>query len=145
MRYAARTENQRAAMWLEHIRRRGGRRAAVEVAATQVAGKLTRQELRNAPLLGVAYGYPGHPVNGGAAGCPWPATRRLATPGDRAADEQLFRVTNCTFIPARRAAALVKHWPADCWPVAARRTSALHPRKHMGNRTAPGGCTAAGL
>jgi ribosomal protein S18 acetylase RimI-like enzyme len=72
MRYPRGTENQRAAMWLEHIRRRGWQAvAAVEVApaeqveaAQEVAEGPDGQspppaELSNAPLLGVAYGYPG--------------------------------------------------------------------------------------
>jgi ribosomal protein S18 acetylase RimI-like enzyme len=60
MRYPRGTENQRAAMWLEHIRRRGWQAvAAVEVAAAQPAQDAG--ELGNAPLLGVAYGYPGAP------------------------------------------------------------------------------------
>src|SRR5271154_6840404 len=72
MRYPRGTENQRAAMWLEHIRRRGWQAvAAVEVpnaeqveAAHEVAEGPGGQspppaELSNAPLLGVAYGYPG--------------------------------------------------------------------------------------
>ena len=59
MRYPRGTENQRAAMWLEHIRRRGWQAvAAVEVAAGPEADTA---ELGNAPLLGVAYGYPGAP------------------------------------------------------------------------------------
>ncbi len=57
MRYPRGTENQRAAMWLEHIRRRGWQAvAAVEVAAGELGSKLG-----DAPLLGVAYGYPGAP------------------------------------------------------------------------------------
>ncbi|OIN82487.1 GNAT family N-acetyltransferase [Mycobacterium malmoense] len=54
MRYPRGTESQRAAMWLEHVRRRGWQGAAV-VEAEAAA------ELSNAPLLGVAYGYPGAP------------------------------------------------------------------------------------
>ncbi len=78
MRYPRGTENQRAAMWLEHIRRRGWQAvAAVEVAAAQPAqdadtaepgpelgpepGLELGLELGDAPLLGVAYGYPGAP------------------------------------------------------------------------------------
>ena len=61
MHYPPGTENQRAAMWLEHTRRRGWQAvAAVEVDApagvTPSAG-----DLSNAPLLGVAYGYCGAP------------------------------------------------------------------------------------
>ncbi|ODR08662.1 acetyltransferase [Mycobacterium shimoidei] len=61
MHYPPGTEHQRAAMWLEHTRRRGWQAvAAVEVDAepqqTPSAGQLS-----NAPLLGVAYGYCGAP------------------------------------------------------------------------------------
>jgi ribosomal protein S18 acetylase RimI-like enzyme len=78
MRYPRGTENQRAAMWLEHIRRPGWKAvAAVEVAESAGAAEradiigtdptsLTGQEpsaadLSSAPMLGVAYGYPGAP------------------------------------------------------------------------------------
>jgi ribosomal protein S18 acetylase RimI-like enzyme len=64
MRYPRGTENQRAAMWLEHIRRGGWQGAAV-VEAEPVEGPggevPSAAELSNAPLLGVAYGYPGAP------------------------------------------------------------------------------------
>lgn len=70
MRYPRGTENLRAGMWLEHTRRPGWQAvAAVEVDAADVAEPAdgpTKQapsadELSNAPLLGVAYGYPGAP------------------------------------------------------------------------------------
>lgn len=68
MRYPRGTENQRAAMWLEHIRRHGWQAvAAVEMEGTEAAGAdVTNQEpsaaeLSDARLLGVAYGYPGAP------------------------------------------------------------------------------------
>jgi ribosomal protein S18 acetylase RimI-like enzyme len=92
MRYPRGTVNQRAAMWLEHIRRRGWQAVAAvempdaagpigEVAVTDGPthnrtdngspnGLPSRSpnrdapsavELSNAPLLGVAYGYPGAP------------------------------------------------------------------------------------
>ena len=76
MRYPRGTENQRAAMWLEHIRRRGWQAVAaveipeaaepVEIADGPANGRPTGEaalpgELCNAPLLGVAYGYPGAP------------------------------------------------------------------------------------
>jgi ribosomal protein S18 acetylase RimI-like enzyme len=68
MRYPRGTENQRAAMWLEHIRRRGWQGVGVvetEAADTAEAGAgaeiPSAAELSNAPLLGVAYGYPGAP------------------------------------------------------------------------------------
>ena len=67
MRYPRGTENQRAAMWLEHIRRPGWR--GVGVVETEAAAPADgadapippAAELSNAPLLGVAYGYPGAP------------------------------------------------------------------------------------
>lgn len=66
MRYPKGTEHQRAAMWLEHTRRRGWKAvAAVEVAADEAnAGKPggpSEGELSTAPLVGIAYGYPGAP------------------------------------------------------------------------------------
>jgi len=64
MQYPKGTENQRAAMWLEHLRRRGWQGvAAVEVDAGKDAGvrPATGAELADAPLVGVAYGYPGAP------------------------------------------------------------------------------------
>ena len=68
MRYPRGTENQRAAMWLEHIRRRGWQGAGVvETEAAETAHGVAAQEvpsaaeLSDAPLLGVAYGYPGAP------------------------------------------------------------------------------------
>src|ERR1700755_922251 len=61
MRYPPGTENQRAAMWLEHTRRRGGQAwAAVEVEASDGSAP-SPDELSDAPLLGVAYGYCGAP------------------------------------------------------------------------------------
>ena len=68
MRYPRGTEQQRASMWLEHTRRRGWRAvAAVETpgAPRAAGGVQSRQpspeELADAPLLGVAYGYCGGP------------------------------------------------------------------------------------
>ena len=67
MRYPRGTEHQRAAMWLEHIRRHGWRGVAVvEVEAAEAPEGANREapsaaDLSNAPLLGVAYGYPGAP------------------------------------------------------------------------------------
>ena len=61
MRYPPGTENQRAAMWLEHTRRHGWQAvAAVEVDAP-VGAAPSASELNDAPLLGVAYGYCGAP------------------------------------------------------------------------------------
>jgi len=61
MRYPPGTENQRAAMWLEHTRRHGWQAvAAVEVDAA-VGATPSAAQLDNAPLLGVAYGYCGAP------------------------------------------------------------------------------------
>lgn len=64
MRYPRGTENQRAAMWLEHIRRRGWQGVGVvdaELAHDADAPVPSAAELSGAPLLGVAYGYPGAP------------------------------------------------------------------------------------
>jgi ribosomal protein S18 acetylase RimI-like enzyme len=62
MRYPRGTENQRAAMWLEHIRRRGWQAAAVVETKAGAGRKApTADELSDAPLLGIAYGYPGAP------------------------------------------------------------------------------------
>lgn len=61
MRYPRGTENQRAAMWLEHIRRRGWQAAAAVEADAAEGVVPSASELSNAPLLGVAYGYPGAP------------------------------------------------------------------------------------
>lgn len=68
MHYPRGTENQRAAMWLEHVRRHGWQAvAAVETDAADSAGATNEAdgpppaELSSAPLLGVAYGYPGAP------------------------------------------------------------------------------------
>jgi ribosomal protein S18 acetylase RimI-like enzyme len=62
MRYPRGTENQRASMWLEHIRRHGWQAAAaVEADAAEGADVPSASELSDAPLLGVAYGYPGAP------------------------------------------------------------------------------------
>ena len=72
MRYPRGTVNQRAAMWLEHIRRPGWLGvAAVEMpdgeqrhgdeGVRTVSTKAGSAEFTDAPLLGVAYGYPGAP------------------------------------------------------------------------------------
>jgi len=70
MRYPRGTEKQRAAMWLEHIRRRGWQGVGVvetetteEAQAAHGAGAQppSAAELSDAPLLGIAYGYPGAP------------------------------------------------------------------------------------
>lgn len=65
MRYPRGTENQRAAMWLEHMRRPGWKAvAAINVEAPSEvveSAPLAAAEFGDAPLLGVAYGYPGAP------------------------------------------------------------------------------------
>ncbi len=65
-------------MWLEHIRRRGWQAvAAVEVTAAEQAEAAdttalpSAAELSNAPMLGVAYGYPGRPASGGNSRWYW--------------------------------------------------------------------------
>ena len=57
MRYPRGTEDQRASMWLEHIRRRGW----TAVAAVEAPDDPDASTLSSAPLLGVAYGYCGAP------------------------------------------------------------------------------------
>jgi ribosomal protein S18 acetylase RimI-like enzyme len=58
MHYPRGTEDQRASMWLEHIRRRGWK----AVAAIDVPDVPDPQALpSSAPLLGIAYGYCGSP------------------------------------------------------------------------------------
>jgi ribosomal protein S18 acetylase RimI-like enzyme len=87
MRYPRGAVNQRAAMWLEHIRRRGWQGVAAIETATETTTETATEtepttevtpdgaptdepkdeevpsaaELGDAPLLGVAYGYPGAP------------------------------------------------------------------------------------
>jgi ribosomal protein S18 acetylase RimI-like enzyme len=61
MRYPPGTENQRAAMWLEHTRRRGWQAVAAVEVDTAAETEPSSDELRDAPLLGVAYGYCGAP------------------------------------------------------------------------------------
>ena len=61
MRYPRGTENQRAAMWLEHTRRRGWQAVAAVEAHCRAGEVPPAAELSNAPLLGVAYGYCGAP------------------------------------------------------------------------------------
>ena len=91
MRYPRGTENQRAAMWLEHTRRRGWKAvAAVEVAEGRrsTGDRPDPAELSKAPLVGVAYGYPGAPgqwwqqqvmLGLQRSGLPAPAIDRLMT------------------------------------------------------------------
>lgn len=60
MRYPRGTEEQRAALWLEHTRRSGWKAvAAVDIATPNSAP--TSDDVLSAPLLGVAYGYCGAP------------------------------------------------------------------------------------
>lgn len=64
MRYPRGTEEQRAALWLEHTRRAGWKCvAAVEVddPATESGAGPTRADLLDAPVRGIAYGYSGAP------------------------------------------------------------------------------------
>jgi ribosomal protein S18 acetylase RimI-like enzyme len=64
MRYPRGTENQRAGMWLEHVGRPGWRGVGVVETAPGTADgddEPSTDELSEAPLLGVAYGYPGAP------------------------------------------------------------------------------------
>ncbi len=61
MRYPRGTESQRAGMWLEHTRRRGWKAVAAVEVADDAATAGSETELRSAPLVGIAYGYPGAP------------------------------------------------------------------------------------
>lgn len=73
MGYPRGTESQRAAMWLEHSTRPGWKAVAAFQVATGPSGDATEEspppaeqlpsaeELSTAPLLGIAYGYPGAP------------------------------------------------------------------------------------
>lgn len=61
MRYPPGTENQRAAMWLEHTHRQGWQAVAAVEADNRPDHTPSATELSNAPLLGVAYGYCGAP------------------------------------------------------------------------------------
>jgi ribosomal protein S18 acetylase RimI-like enzyme len=61
MHYPRGTENLRAAMWLEHIQRRGWQAVAAVEADTGAETAPSAAELSNAPMLGVAYGYCGAP------------------------------------------------------------------------------------
>lgn len=88
MRYPPGTENQRAAMWLEHIGRRGWQAVAAVEVDVEPGATPSAQELSNAPLLGVAYGYCGAPdqwwqqqvVSGlQRGGLPGPEIARLMT------------------------------------------------------------------
>lgn len=60
MRYPRGTEEQRASMWLEHSERPGWR-AVAAVEADGAQSWPADQQLADAPLLGVAYGYCGAP------------------------------------------------------------------------------------
>ena len=61
------------------------------------------EELGKAPLLGVAYGYPGRPGGGAAtARLCWACNAGAChAPGHRPADDQLFRVDRLAHTPAR--------------------------------------------
>lgn len=61
MRYPRGTEDQRASMWLEHIRRRGWKAVAVVEAPDRSTDEPDQPPLTAAPMLGVAYGYCGAP------------------------------------------------------------------------------------
>ena len=105
MRYPRGTENQRAAMWLEHIRRRGWQGwRVVEVDAGRRRGRAGpvggRTEQRAVARRGLRLPRGTRAVVA-AAGRPGLATRRPAAPGDRRPDEQLLRVDRAAHSSAR--------------------------------------------
>lgn len=59
MRYPRGTEEQRAALWLEHTRRAGWK--CVAAVEAPESSRPDSPELFDAPLLGIAYGYSGAP------------------------------------------------------------------------------------
>jgi ribosomal protein S18 acetylase RimI-like enzyme len=61
MRYPRGTEDQRAAMWMEHSRRKGWQAVAAVEAADRPGGTAGAEALTGAPMLGIAYGYCGAP------------------------------------------------------------------------------------
>ncbi|WP_343710279.1 GNAT family N-acetyltransferase [Mycobacterium sp.] len=61
MSYTPGTENQRAAMWLEHTQRRGWQAVAAVESDSQGGVVPPAADLSAAPMLGVAYGYCGAP------------------------------------------------------------------------------------
>ncbi|WP_161976472.1 N-acetyltransferase [Mycolicibacterium sp. CH28] len=61
MRYPRGTEGQRSAMWLEHTRRHGWKAVAAVETDTAPGEQAGADQLRAAPLLGIAYGYCGAP------------------------------------------------------------------------------------
>jgi ribosomal protein S18 acetylase RimI-like enzyme len=61
MRYPRGTENQRAAMWLEHTRRQGWQAVAAVEAEYGDGQEPSAADLTEARMLGVAYGYCGAP------------------------------------------------------------------------------------
>jgi ribosomal protein S18 acetylase RimI-like enzyme len=61
MRYPRGTEDHRASMWMEHSRRKGWRAVAAVDAQADQGGSPAADELADAPMIGVAYGYCGAP------------------------------------------------------------------------------------
>lgn len=61
MHYPPGTENQRAAIWLEHTRREGWQAVAAVEVDSRSGDTPSAAELGDAPLVGVAYGYCGAP------------------------------------------------------------------------------------
>lgn len=142
MRYPRGTENQRAAMWLEHIRRRGWQGAAVVEAEVDDDQMPSAEELASAPLLGVAYGYPGAP------GQWWQqqvvlGLQRGGSPPQEIARlmNDYFELTELHIHPAPKAAGSARPWRDGCSPVAPKRTCCCPHRKPTASPTAPGACT----
>lgn len=125
-------------MWLEHIRRRGWQAvAAVEVTAAEQAEAAdttalpSAAELSNAPMLGVAYGYPGAPgqwwqqqvvLGLQRSGFPRLAIARLMT--------SYFELTELHILPALKAVASGGVGP----PTASRSRRGQRPALHTGDQ-----------
>ncbi|EUA87863.1 hypothetical protein I551_5650 [Mycobacterium ulcerans str. Harvey] len=154
MRYPRGTENQRAAMWLEHVRRSGWKAvAAVDVPQTQPSTQLPdiigadpnhelpAADLANAPMVGVAYGYPGAPgqwwqqqvvLGLQRRGFPMHAIARVMS--------SYFELTELHIHPNAQGRASERRSPVGFWPAAARRASCSPLRKAMARTIERGGC-----
>lgn len=142
MRYPRGTESQRAGMWLEHTRRRGWKAVAAVEVADDVATGGSETELRSAPLVGIAYGYPGAPgqwwqqqvvLGLQRSGFPPQAIDRLMN--------SYFELTELHIHPRAQGRGLGRRWPGACSRAATRTTSCCPLRRTTARPTAPGACT----